>query len=119
MRLSLLFCSILVASSLNSCGTPGTPVDVPDVTLYFQKGNPALPDSFPEYILQEQFLTSGSTNMDKADWDLISQGKVAMSLSDWDKINIFVSNVCNQVECDYQALQRIQQLTAEFHAALP
>ena len=101
-------------------------MDVSNVTLYFQKGDPLLPASYPNYILEERFLTAGQSTLTKEDWDTISPGKVAMSLDDWDLVNKMVSNFCSQVTCDYETstglklnlADQFNEKTQHFHAAL-
>lgn len=104
---SLLF---FTTSALLSCSTLQAPVTVNDQDLYYLKGSPSIPASFPNYGVEMHFLTSGQSDFTKDSWDSISQGKVCMELSAFDDFNKEISDLCSQVPCDYKLLQAVHVL---------
>lgn len=113
MPLSLLFC-ITLATLAASCGTA---VGIKDEPLYFLKGNPNVPASFPDYAVEMHFLTQGQADMTKAQIDAISQGMVMMPLQSFDDFNVEVGKLCSQVKCNYETTSKLAEFIARLHAA--
>lgn len=97
-----------VTLAFTSCGTIQVPVDVKDEPLYFIKGDPRVPASFPKYAVQMHFFTPGQVQLTKEDYDPITQGQVCMPLSAFRDINTEIGKLCTQVPCNYPVVQQVR-----------
>ncbi len=115
-KLLLLSFIILVPFALNSCCTAHVPIDIHDEALYYIKGNP---DTHPEdnYAVQMYFLSTGENQISKFEWDMISQGMVALSAQAFDDFNAEIAKLCSETPCNYEALQKIHALIKRIHKA--
>jgi hypothetical protein len=96
-----------------SCGTLiKDPVTINDEALYYLKE--ASPD---QWAVEMHFLTSGQTQVTQAQWNAMSQGMVAMPLTEWDDINTEIGKLCSQVPCDYNTTQALSKLMTQLHSA--
>lgn len=94
MLLSLQFCIIL---ALPSCGTLiKDPVTIKDEPLYYLKEA-----SVAQWAVAMHFLTSGSVQITKDQWDAMSEGMACMPLPSFDDFNAEISKLCSQVPCNY------------------
>lgn len=56
------------------------------------------------------FLTTGTEQVSRSDWEAKSQGMVCMSYNDWVNTNKEIGSLCSQVPCSYkEELRRINQ----------
>ena len=102
---------LLCCTTLAACN-PSVPVPIKDETLYYIKGDPAVPASFPNYAVEMHFLTSGQTDLTKAQIDAITQGMVMLSLNGFDDFNKEIADLCSQNTCSYET-QAILTVMAE------
>ncbi len=113
MQSLLFFITLALCSSC--CGMPA-PVDIRDEPLYYIKGRP---DAAPgdQYAVQMFFLSSGQTDLTKADFDAISQGLVAMPLQSFDDFNKEIAEACSEANCDYIILAKVKSFMSRLHNA--
>lgn len=95
---------ILGALTLEACCNLPTNVAVNDHILYYQKQA-----SDTDWAVEMHFLTDGTRDLSKSDWQAISEGQVCMPLSDWTDINKTISAFCSAqgITCDYQVKQAL------------
>lgn len=102
------------ALTLSACGSLPTNVTVNDHILYYQKQA-----SDADWAVEMHFLTDGSKDLSKADWDAISEGQVCMPLSDWTDVNKTISAFCSAqgINCDYQIKQALNAFFSRLELA--
>lgn len=105
------FCITLALFSLTSCGHIPIPVHVHDETFYYQKHT-----DDARWVTILHFLTSGKSNMSRADWERISQGSVCMSMGAAEDFNAEIGKLCSQVDCDYDTLIAFSRLMGDLRA---
>lgn len=101
MQLSLALSITSVLLGLSACCTSQS-VTINDHTLYYQKQA-----SDQDWAVRLHFLTQGTEDLTKAQWEALSEGQVCMPLSDWSDINKMVSNFCSSphIDCSYELPQ--------------
>lgn len=99
MRLLLrFFITLAILAATSGCGTLiKDPVTIKNEDLYYLKQA-----SDDEWAVKMHFLTSGQSQVTKAQWEAISQGMACMSLPAFDDFNAEIAKLCSQVPCDYQ-----------------
>jgi hypothetical protein len=113
----LLFFITSATLTLSSCATLQDPVEIKDEPLYYIKGNPTVPASFPDYAVEMHFLSSGQTDMTKAQIDPIIQGMVCLPAESFDDFNTEIGKLCSQVTCDYETMAKLAELVERLHYA--
>lgn len=111
MRLLLGFCTTLVLLSVPSCGGLQVPVRIHDEDLYFLKQVDE-----PRWAAHMHFLTEGTEQVSRTQWDAISQGMVCMPSHAFEDFNAEIGKLCSQVKCDYETLQQFQRLVGRIHS---
>lgn len=112
------------AASTLSCTTPALPVDISDIELTVIKGSPLQTSTFPEYAVQEHFLSMGQADLDKDQTDqyvdslyLAGDPAVIMPLSSFTNLNAEIAKVCSNTPCNYEAVQALQAAVDKLKAA--
>jgi hypothetical protein len=113
-KLTQLLLLSFILLGLPDCGHIPIPVSIADAPLWFIKGDPLVDTSFPQYAVLMNFLTSGTTDLTKAQMDLTMHttpgGWVLMKASSWESFNTEIGKLCTQDKCDFATLQRLQAL---------
>jgi hypothetical protein len=101
----MLFCITMGMLTLNACGS----VAVKDETLYFDEG------SSGAHVAH--FLTPGTSDIEKDQWDFLREGMVCLSAQAFGDFKKEFEQMCTLITCDYQTRQIMNDFFARMEIA--
>jgi len=83
-------------------------------------GDPNDATTFNQYAVEDNFLTTGETDMTKVQYDAVisaastSGGTVSMAASFFADFNTEIAKLCSNTECDFETTQKVDRIKTVF-----
>lgn len=99
-------------------------MDIADAEITVIKGSPLQTITFPQYAVQQYFLSTGQTDMTKDQTDLYLDSlylsgdpAVIMPLSSWTAFDGEIAKLCSNTMCNYATVEAIHAAVAALKAS--